>query len=113
MIKVVYNECYGGFSLSRKAAERLYELGVKRMEEQLLDIILEKYNSYYLSNEDCSRHDPRLVQVVEELGEEANGVHANLEIAELNGNKYVIEDYDGFESVKEPDDIDWIVVRGK
>lgn len=54
-----------------------------------------------------SRHDPVLVQVVEELGEKANGLCANLKIAEVDG-LYRIDEYDGFESVKTPDTYDWI-----
>lgn len=53
------------------------------------------------------RHDPILVQVVEELGEKANGLHANLQIAEVD-SPYRIDEYDGFESVETPDSYDWI-----
>lgn len=54
-----------------------------------------------------SRHDPVLVQVVEELGEKANGRYANLQIAEVDG-PYRIDEYDGFESVETPNTYDWI-----
>jgi hypothetical protein len=54
------------------------------------------------------RHDPILVQVVEELGEKANGDCANLAIKEVSG-PYRIDEYDGAESVETPDSyIDWI-----
>jgi hypothetical protein len=54
-----------------------------------------------------SRHDPVLVQVVEELGDKANGSYAKLAIAEVSG-PYRIDEYDGRETVIEPDGYDWI-----
>ena len=45
------------------------------------------------------RHDPALVQVVEELGEEANGRNACLSVEEIPGNRYRIEEYDGIETI--------------
>lgn len=53
------------------------------------------------------RHDPALVQVVEELGDKANGDCAELRIAEVSG-PYRIDEYDGSESVETPDSYDWI-----
>jgi hypothetical protein len=58
---------------------------------------------YYMN---VSRHDPALIQVVEELGEKANGNHANLQIEEVEG-LYRIDEYDGNESVVAPDGYDW------
>jgi len=56
---------------------------------------------------DVSRHDPILVQVVEELGDKANGMCAKLAIKEVSG-PYRIDEYDGNETVVEPDGYDWI-----
>jgi len=56
---------------------------------------------------DVSRHDPILVQVVEELGDKANGMCAKLAIANVSG-PYRIDEYDGNETVVEPDGYDWI-----
>jgi hypothetical protein len=43
-----------------------------------------------------------LVQVIEELGEEANGSHAKLEVIEIpDGVEYTIDEYDGIESIHE------------
>ena len=53
------------------------------------------------------RHDPVLVQVVEELGDKANGKYAKLAIAQVSG-PYRIDEYDGFESVETPNSYDWI-----
>jgi hypothetical protein len=54
-----------------------------------------------------SRHDPILVQVVEELGDKANGDYAKLAIAEVSG-QYYIDEYDGSESVQTPNNMNWI-----
>jgi hypothetical protein len=48
------------------------------------------------------RHDLLLVQVVEELGDEADGAHADLEVVEVpDGIKYEILEHDGFETICE------------
>jgi hypothetical protein len=103
MVKVVHNCCYGGFSLSQKARARLAELGLE------IDKKLYYHGSWQLPD-DVARHDLRLVQVVEELDGEASGSHANLRVTTLGGNRYRINEYDGHETVVEPEDLDWIVV---
>ena len=69
------------------------------------------YNKAYSAqtwyHRDVSRHDPVLVQVVEELGDKANGMCAKLAIAQVSG-PYRIDEYDGFESVETPGSYDWI-----
>lgn len=51
---------------------------------------------------DIERDDPALVQAVEELGERANGTHAELAIVEIPDDvEYTIEEYDGNEHVAE------------
>jgi hypothetical protein len=51
---------------------------------------------------DIERHDPALVQVVEELGDKANGGHAELAIVDIPDDvEYVIEEYDGNEHIAE------------
>ena len=95
-VKVVYNNCYGGFSLSKEAID-LYK--------KLTGISGEVYV------DDISRHNSALVKVVETLRERANGYTADLCIKEIKGNKYVIKDNDGIESIIEPDNIRWIEVK--
>jgi hypothetical protein len=56
---------------------------------------------------DVDRHDPALVQVVEELGKKAGGNYAKLAIAEVYGS-YRIDEYDGYESVETADSYVWI-----
>jgi hypothetical protein len=53
------------------------------------------------------RHDPVLVQVVEELGDKANGICAKLRIDEVDG-PYRIDEYDGNESVETAGSYNWI-----
>jgi hypothetical protein len=91
MAKIVINSCYGGFSLSNMAVKRYEELG-----------------GSYQGHNSCDRNDPILVQVVEELGDDANGSCAELEIVELPaGTLYRITEYDGYESIETPEDIYW------
>jgi hypothetical protein len=66
-----------------------------------------KHSEQTWYDRDVSRHDPILVQVVEELGEKANGSCARLAIEEVSG-PYRIDEYDGFESVETPNSYDWI-----
>ncbi len=69
------------------------------------------YNKAYSAqtwyHRDVDRHDPVLVQVVEELGDKANGMCAKLAIEEVDG-PYRIDEYDGFESVETADTYEWI-----
>ena len=137
MTKVVYNACYGGFGLSREACQRYWEIKgqpvwiengdfmdmftvwlvppEERLEQKEWRSMTQDervaYNkkhseqTWYYGNVD--RHDPILVQVVEELGDKANGMCAKLAIDEVSG-PYRIDEYDGYESVESPDSYDWI-----
>ncbi len=138
MTKVVYNAKYGGFSLSREACQRYWELQGKEVwieDGDFMNMFTvwlvppkervkqknwssmttderiaynRKYNEQTWYDRNVSRHDPILVQVVEELGDKANGMCAKLAIEEVSG-PYRIDEYDGFETVKEPDGYDWII----
>ena len=66
-----------------------------------------KYSEQTWSDHNIVRHDSILVQVVEELGEKANGMCAKLAIEEVSG-PYRIDEYDGSESVETPGSYDWI-----
>ena len=102
MVKVVYNSCFGGFGLSAKALAELRVL--KEAKGEMFDST--DYWTGWLP-----RHDPDLVAVVEKLGEEASGKRAALRVKELKGKRYRIDEYDGSETVREPDDYEWIVVE--
>ena len=91
MIQVVINSCFGGFSLSEAAQDRLRDLGMGE------DDGLTEYGAWGVS-----RSDPRLVQVVEEMGEAADGGSARLRITEVPADaKWHIAEYDGREHVAE------------
>lgn len=70
----------------------------------------ELYDALTIYEGRISRTDPILVQVVEELGEKANGNNAELAIAELpSGTLYRIDEYDGNESVVTQEEYEWSV----
>jgi hypothetical protein len=88
-MKVVINNCYGGFSLS--------EAGIARYLE-LADLVIT--GDFY--DRDIPRDDAALIQVVEELGDAANGFAADLKIVDIpDGVDWYIEEYDGNEWVAE------------
>lgn len=65
-----------------------------------IEISNEDYEKYclYLRNE--HREDPVLIEVIEELGEKANGRFGNLKIVEIPDDlDYVIDEYDGIETL--------------
>lgn len=80
-MKVVINRCYGGFSLSEKAM---------------------KFLGVGSEWPDIARDDPKLVECVEKLGEEANGAYAELKVVEIPDDvNWEIGEYDGLEWVEE------------
>ena len=83
VMKIVINDCYGGFGLSEKA---LKLLGMP----------------WFDYNIDRNRADARLIEVVEKIGHEANGPYAKLKVVEIpDGVEWEIEEYDGKEWVAE------------
>lgn len=92
MHKIVYNACFGGFSLSTEAVNWMKE----------------KYPDFF--NHIICRHDPRLVECVETLGDKASGRYSRLKIKEIDSDCYRIDDYDGSETVTTPDDLDWTII---
>lgn len=99
MNKVVINVCYGGFSLSEEASEILRDQGI--------DID----PCYGYLPDDVPRHDKRLVEVVEKLGDKANARFSKLNVVEIYSSIYRIDEYDGWESVETPDSVDWVVIK--
>jgi hypothetical protein len=97
MNKVVVNRCYGGFGLSPAAIARLAEVGVEASE----------------FSAGCSRHDPRLVTLVEELGNKANGDCSDLRVETVAEDRYVIREYDGMEWIITPSMMHWIKFGGE
>lgn len=137
MTKIVYNACFGRYDLSHEAMMRYAEIkGItlySRMAynvpqyflcppaeydrihaEELVNPVgpdrFKRSNEMYFSYSCIARTDPVLVQVVEELGEKANGWFADLQIRELPaGTLYRIDEYDGNESVVTQDEYEWDV----
>jgi len=85
-MKVVINRKYGGFGLSQRALDRYNELTDRNV----------KYHW------DIPRNDPMLVQMVEELGEEANNRYSDLKVVNIDDDiAWYIHDYDGMEEIHE------------
>lgn len=105
-MKIIINNCYGGFGISEKAARRYCELkGIDYNKEWNI-------NSEY----ELKRTDPILIQVVEELGKEASAWGARLIIEEIpNGRYYRISEYDGWEDVilKDEEQYKWKLAEDK
>jgi len=117
-IKVVINNSFGGFGLSKKAILRMRELGSDWAKRVLFKGDKHPwYNyindipdgNYYMAAsssekdiwEDIERDDPVLVQVVEELGgTEASGFSAKLEVEIINYELEIENYYDGKERAK-------------
>lgn len=112
MKKVVYNNCFGGFSISQECAEWMANRGnvecidfLKETEEDSPKSMLTDMHLW-----DTPRHDAILVLAVEKLGQRAAGHVADLQIREIISDRYYIDEYDGSESVVTPKDIEWIMV---
>ena len=130
MPKVVINTCFGGFGLSHKACMRYAELKGFKLYPYAEDSGSDSHNTRPVTtnefmihyskvpvefgkpapNDDDSywyegnleRDDEALVKVVEELGKEANGRHADLSIANVPDDaEWEIDEYDGREHVAE------------
>lgn len=112
-MKVVINICFGGFGLSDAAVERYAELKginlVKTQEGRSFGgaswyIHGIEDNEHYFSSYSIGgdRADPILIQVVEEMGDAANGSAAELKIVEIPDDvQWFIDEYDGVEHVAE------------
>lgn len=125
-MKVVINKCFGGFGLSEKAMKTLYDLdskvvrtttqdkyfGTRRPDAEyrskqikLFELALTDSGDIIQLNDSYDnkyRSDPHLVKVVEDLGEESWGAHAELKVVEIpDGVSYCIKEYDGNEHIAE------------
>jgi hypothetical protein len=117
MTKVAYNGCFGGFSLSLEAVKRAREISGDPkwaaicLPGEFYDDgsgpVREGMDMYHLDYKH-PRTCPILIQVIEEMGEAANGACANLKIEEIGaGTKYRIDEYDGNERVMTCGDYEW------
>lgn len=88
MKKIVINSDHGGFGLSEQALAE-YKKRAIITEDSFWDA-------------DIPRDDPHLVDIVEEMGKDADGGYALLKIVEVpNDVDWYIEEYDGMEWVAE------------
>lgn len=129
-MKIVINNCYGGFSLSHEAVMKYAKLKGMKLYPFVNDSPYEfdKFKPYngekdvflvyyaekplkedgtyesgsYFSERDIDRTDKNLIKVIEKLGKRANGSCANLKIVEIPDDiKWKIEEYDGIEWIAE------------
>ena len=128
ILKVVINKCYGGFGLSNEAIEWLinnkgWKVADADMNDNVADDnekkenrapiikwhenstfykIGDKYSIIRVKYDDDFRFNPDIIEVVETLGNKADGRHASLKIVEIPDNiKWEIEEYDGIEWIAE------------
>ena len=108
--KVVYNSCYGGFSVHEDLIKWMREQGDKEAEEATISG--EYYpdgsgpkREHHSGVRDISRDNELLAEAVQgntEYGGRVSGKHASLRVAEVpDGVEWVIDEYDGVETVKE------------
>lgn len=126
-MKIALNKCHGGFEFSNEAMVRLIERGASCLETRKLKeyykdqpdrafkdirdgykvdkfvrgILLKDETIYFVDfhNQD-SRTDRNVIEIIEELGEDANGEHSEIEIEEIeNTADFDIEDNDGVENI--------------
>ena len=109
MKKIVINRIHGGFSLSRAAFLRLKEVGNESVADEPDygepwrdgKIRENRFNIHHFART-IARDDPDLIAVVEELGEQANGEYAELEVVEIPDDvEWQLEEYDGLEWIAE------------
>ena len=85
-MKIVINACYGGFGLSKEA----------------LALFNERSGAVVTYDFNIKRNDPILVEIVEQLGEAADGDYAELKVIEIPDDvQWQIEEYDGNEWIAE------------
>jgi hypothetical protein len=92
-LDIAVNRCFGGFSLSEKAVEELCK--------RIGDPKIESY-SFQCYSEIYPRHHPDLIKVIKELGDEADGQFAQIDIdyiEEIYKEHYSISEYDGMERI--------------
>ena len=94
-MKIVINKHFGGFGLTKAVYD---ELGIEwdgyGLQNEQLGINSNNYYAY--------RADKRLIEAIEEIGIEASGDIAALEIVEIPDDiEWEIDDHNGIETVRE------------
>ena len=89
-MKIVINDCFGGFGLSDEGVARYAEIKGVTLDKD------------FYAGSDIARDDPALVQLVEENRDEYESRYASLKVVEIpDGVEWEIEEYDGKEHVAE------------
>lgn len=109
MTKVVINRCYGGFGLCHEAIMKYAHLAKINIVAKPTKYSIIPYEYYIDGNEEnfwseygIARDDPALVKLVEQMGEAAGSVYAELKVVEIPDDvKWHICEYDGFEHIAE------------
>ena len=122
MTKIAYNGKHGGFSISNAALIRAREIsgnprwagcclkGETYSDGSKCDFDFDGHHISDYGDDKIERTDPVLIQVIEELGKEANGSCADIRIEDLPaGTFYRIQEYDGLEWIETDSSIDWKV----
>ena len=74
----------------------------KDFGEVVINISKSDWDNYHLYLSEGHREDPILIEVVEELGEEASGKFGELVVVEIPDDlEYTIDNYDGIETLHE------------
>lgn len=112
MAKVIYNKCFGGYSISVEAVmayAKAIGINIEPLDQDaqsytrygFTDMAHVKGQPVCFDPRTIERHDPVLVDIIEKLGKKANGMCAELAIEELSsGCVYRITEYDGKETVE-------------
>ena len=127
-MKVILNKCFGGFGFSHEATMmyakekgfELYAYGhnspdnyfrINNPDDAFLHYYFKKdfgefpkeinWDEYFRLDGEY-REDPVAVAIVEKLGDKASGRFSKLVVVDIpDGMKYVIDDYDGVETLHE------------
>ena len=109
-MKIVINDCHGGFGISDEAVERYAQIkGIELEKRKPKYPFFDNQMDYYIAGTDkmfldrhIERDDPVLIQVVQDLQDKANDWGSALKIIDIPDDvKWQIEEYDGLEWVAE------------
>ena len=119
MYKVAINNGYGGFRLSFQAVSYIFDnMSQEEKHEMKKDFKKEDASDSWSIKDHIAfeignlpRHHRLLVEAVEKFGKDAGSFYCNPIVVEIKGDRYMIKEYDGWESVVEPEDISWIKIE--
>jgi len=106
-MKIVINNCHGGFGLSNSAIEYYSKLKgwsiEKKKDPQWGNTYYAHTDGSYFTTRDIERNDPDLIKTIEHLGEDQSSDSLSmLKIVEIPDDvKWQIDEYDGLEWVAE------------